>query len=66
MSQFVQAGRNWINLELVTSIEFVESSKKPDEVVGMRVHYSNGKHHDFKDPTEIQHLRTFLENHKAE
>jgi hypothetical protein len=65
MSTFVQAGRYWINLELVTSIEFVESPKTPGEVVAMRVHYSTGKHDDFTDATEVQHLRQFLESHRA-
>ena len=65
MSAFVKAGRHWINLETVTSIEFVGSPKKAGDIVAMRVHYSTGKQQDFTDPGEIQNLREFLEAHQA-
>lgn len=62
---FVQAGRHFVNLETVTSVELVESAKKPDEIVAVRVHFSTGKHQDFKGPDEIEQLKLFLEMHRA-
>lgn len=60
MPRFVQAGNHWINLELVTSIEFVEAPKDPDRLIAVRVHYTTGKSQDFRESEQIDAIRTFL------
>ncbi len=65
-ARFVRIGRHWINLDLVTSVEFVESRKDPEKVVAMRVNFSTGKHQDFKGADEVEQLKQFLESHPAE
>ena len=62
---FVPVGGHWVNLELVTSIELVEDPKQVGQISSARVHYTTGKHQDFKVPAEIKDLRDFLQAHKA-
>jgi len=65
MSQFIQAGWHWINLERVTSIELLESPTVPNTVVMARVHYSTGKEQDFSKPDEIKAIHEYLKTHRA-
>ncbi len=65
MSQFIVVDRHWINLDLVTRIELVESRKTAGTTAVARVHFCNGKHFDFKREDSIRELEEFLENHRA-
>jgi hypothetical protein len=42
MATFVQVGNNWVNVELVTSIELVPDPHDPAKIAAARVHYTTG------------------------
>ena len=62
---FVQIGPHWINLDLVTSVELVEDPNQAGVVHAARIHFSTGKHQDYKVAADVQELRDFLRSHKA-
>jgi len=62
---FVQVGRHWINVDLVTSIEIVQDPNDPAKLIAARVHYTTGKDQDFKVPAEVQDLADWFRAHRA-
>jgi hypothetical protein len=65
MATFIQVGNNWINVELVTSIELVPDPHDPAKIAAARVHYTTGKQHDFTVAADIQGLTSWLRSRKA-
>ncbi len=65
MSQWVEIGKTWLNLDLVLRVELLEAPQQPGKLIGARVHYDSGQWQDFADPQEIQDLATFLRSHRA-
>jgi hypothetical protein len=61
---FLEIGAFWINLELVTSVEFVRDPVKPTVITKARVHYCHGQYQDFTDPADIQSIGDWLQNHR--
>lgn len=66
MARFLHVGRHWINLDMVLRVELVASKANKDRVTAARVHYADGKYHDFRDPESVTTLEEWLREHEAE
>jgi hypothetical protein len=62
---FVQVGKSWINLSVVTSVDLVVDPDDPKRVKEARLNYTSGKFQRFEDQDSIQLLATWLRAHKA-
>lgn len=65
MSQFVEVGQHWLNLELVMSIELIHAPNDPGKLIGAKVYYRSGTTQDFTDPAAVRQLDVFLRSHRA-
>jgi hypothetical protein len=66
MVAFLQVGRQWINLDLVTEIELMGDEIDPTNVMLAKVHYCGGGQQDFDNNQDIDRIKRFLEGHRAQ